>query len=363
MINQLPINLLSEMQLNNLVAIPPDSVAGSSTQNFLAQYLQILEQIGSPEPSVGRPHDWQTLPLEFGNQTTLIDPQDLPLLGEALRVVLEGNGSVQELPHSGKPLPSPLLQGPRESRAPLATLALQRDGVHDLVPGSKLELAAITTRFVTGTDGVELQQQSTSTANQSNYTARISQSIASDSQPTTNGAHAIYSAHSDINSGSVFMASMQESSSVLAKELSLEVPMGQPKWEQALGNRVQWMINNNHLRAELRLNPPQLGPLDVRISIEGEQTSINFASPHGLVRESLENALPQLREMLSATGLNQVDVNVSHQSLADQGEGASSDVDTANRDVGTDEGDATVDSSSSTFRSEYRAVGLVDYYA
>ncbi len=348
MINQLPINLLSEMQFNNLLAVPLDSITGSSTQEFLAQYLQILEQIGSVEPSVGRPPELQTLASEFGNHATPLNTQDLPMVADVLRVVLERNKSVPELPPSGNSLPPSAPQGIRDPLASAISIPMQSDGAHVLESTSKLEAVSLHPRIVTAADGAESHQSPVTPA--------------SVSQTVTTGAHATYLAQSGIESGSVFMSSVHESSTVLAKELSLEVPLGQPKWDQALANRVLWMINNDHLRADLRLNPPQLGPLDVRISIEGDQTNIHFSSPHGLVRESLENALPQLREMLSESGHHQVDVNVSQQGLADHKGEASRDLDGAKRDIGADLDDASADSSHAAARFAHRGVGLVDYY-
>lgn len=91
-----------------------------------------------------------------------------------------------------------------------------------------------------------------------------------------------------------------------------------PNWGQAVGERIQWMLNQNLQQAEVRLNPPELGALEVRVSVNSEQTNITFTSPHASVREALEAAIPRLREMFSDSGLNLGDVNVSHQSLADQ---------------------------------------------
>ncbi len=350
MINQLPINVLSEMQFNNLLAVPLDSITGSSTQEFLAQYLQILEQIGSVEPSVGRPPELQTLASKFGNHATPLNTQDLPMVADVLRVVLERNKSVPELPPSGNSLPPSAPQRIRDALTSAVSIPMQSDGAHVLEATSKLEAVSLHPRMVTAADGAESHQSPLTPASVSQVAT------------ATPAAHATYLVQSGIESGSVFMSSVHESSTVLAKELSLEVPLGQPKWDQALANRVLWMINNDHLRADLRLNPPQLGPLDVRISIEGDQTNIHFSSPHGVVRESLENALPQLREMLSESGHHQVDVNVSQQGLADHRGEASRDLDGAKRDIGADLDDASADSSHAAARFAYRGVGLVDYY-
>jgi flagellar hook-length control protein FliK len=71
------------------------------------------------------------------------------------------------------------------------------------------------------------------------------------------------------------------------------------------------MVRGEVARAELRLDPPDLGPLEVRISLVDGETRVSFVAPQAAVREAVEAALPRLREMLTATGLNLGQVDVS----------------------------------------------------
>ncbi|MEJ2426604.1 MAG: flagellar hook-length control protein FliK, partial [Candidatus Thiodiazotropha sp.] len=50
--------------------------------------------------------------------------------------------------------------------------------------------------------------------------------------------------------------------------LPLNLPVGQPGWDQGLGQRVQWMVNQNIQQAEIKLTPPNLGPLEIKISVQ-----------------------------------------------------------------------------------------------
>ncbi|MEW8283797.1 MAG: hypothetical protein AB2767_15245, partial [Candidatus Thiodiazotropha taylori] len=45
--------------------------------------------------------------------------------------------------------------------------------------------------------------------------------------------------------------------------LPLNTPVGQPGWDQAVGERIQWMVNQNIQQAEIKLTPPNLGPLEI----------------------------------------------------------------------------------------------------
>ncbi len=109
--------------------------------------------------------------------------------------------------------------------------------------------------------------------------------------------------------------------------ITLGTPLNQAGWDQALGERIQWMAGQKLQGARIRLNPANLGPMEVRIQVQNEQASIQFTSAHGVVREALEAALPRLREMFDASGVELVDVDVSGQSFAEQqrstGDGAS----------------------------------------
>jgi len=98
--------------------------------------------------------------------------------------------------------------------------------------------------------------------------------------------------------------------------LSVNTPLTAAGWDQALGERIQWMVNQKTQNAQIRLNPAQLGPMEVRVQVQNDQASIQFSSAHSTVREALEAALPRLRELFDASGVELVDVDVSGQSSA-----------------------------------------------
>ena len=101
-----------------------------------------------------------------------------------------------------------------------------------------------------------------------------------------------------------------------AQNVSIDVRVGAAGWDSAFSQKVTWMASQNHQIAELHLNPPNLGPVEVRITMNGDQTSAQFMSPHASVRDAIESALPKLREMLADSGLSLGNVNVSSQSFA-----------------------------------------------
>jgi len=95
--------------------------------------------------------------------------------------------------------------------------------------------------------------------------------------------------------------------------LAVRTPLHTPGWSQDLGGQVVWMARHDQQSAVLNINPPQLGPVNISLNINGDQASATFASPHAEVRQAIEDALPRLREMLSGAGINLGQANVGSQ--------------------------------------------------
>ncbi len=104
-------------------------------------------------------------------------------------------------------------------------------------------------------------------------------------------------------------------------QTGVPVTVGQPQWSQAVGEKVLWLAAQNVSAAEIRLDPPDLGPMHVKVTVNQDQASVSFTSPHPIVREALDQQLNRLREMFSEQGLNLVNVDVSDKSFAQQQEG------------------------------------------
>jgi flagellar hook-length control protein FliK len=86
-------------------------------------------------------------------------------------------------------------------------------------------------------------------------------------------------------------------------QLSIDVPVRSPMFPQELGDRVVWLASRNGQVADISLNPPHLGPLEVKLSLSGGEAGAQFFSPHPQVRDAIEAALPRLREMMAAAGV------------------------------------------------------------
>lgn len=94
-------------------------------------------------------------------------------------------------------------------------------------------------------------------------------------------------------------------------EMGVPQQVGVKGWGGAIADRVMWMVQGEQQFAKLRLNPPNLGPLEVRVNVYQDQTSVSFLAQHAAVREALEAALPRLREMFDQQSLQLVRADVS----------------------------------------------------
>lgn len=95
--------------------------------------------------------------------------------------------------------------------------------------------------------------------------------------------------------------------------------VGTPAWDQALGQKIIWMVGGSQQSASLTLNPPDLGPLQVVLNVSNEQASATFISAQPEVRQAIEAALPKLREMMGEAGiqLGQTNINAGSGSQQD----------------------------------------------
>lgn len=91
-----------------------------------------------------------------------------------------------------------------------------------------------------------------------------------------------------------------------------------PNWSTGIGERIQWMVGQNMQQAEIRLEPPELGTLELRVTINRDHASLSIHAANAHVRDAVEAAAPRLREMFGDIGLQLGDVNVSQESFAQQ---------------------------------------------
>ncbi len=102
--------------------------------------------------------------------------------------------------------------------------------------------------------------------------------------------------------------------------VQMQMPAGttptSQNWGRAVADKVFIAASQNLRVANIQLDPPELGALQIRLQITGpdQQMSVSFSSPHAAVRDVLEGQIPRLREMLAEQG-----INLGESSVSDQG--------------------------------------------
>ncbi len=95
-------------------------------------------------------------------------------------------------------------------------------------------------------------------------------------------------------------------------------PVRDPHWGSEFTQKVVWVAGQDKQSAQLTLNPPQLGPVEVTINVTHDQATAVFSSPHSEVRQAIETAMPQLREAFAAAGIQLGQASVNSESFRQQ---------------------------------------------
>ena len=69
-------------------------------------------------------------------------------------------------------------------------------------------------------------------------------------------------------------------------------------------------VNQQVKQAHIRLDPPELGKLDLTVRVEGERVTVQLNAAHPAVREALIQSTERLRMALAPHHSGGVDVNV-----------------------------------------------------
>jgi flagellar hook-length control protein FliK len=91
----------------------------------------------------------------------------------------------------------------------------------------------------------------------------------------------------------------------------IDSPFGTEGWKDAFQQKIVWLVDRQQQSAELHLNPPNLGPVEVMLSMSDDRANIVFVSPHAAVRDAIEASLAELRTALGERGLAMGDALVS----------------------------------------------------
>lgn len=94
-------------------------------------------------------------------------------------------------------------------------------------------------------------------------------------------------------------------------DYAVHVPVFAEGWDRAVAQKVVLMVSNQRQEVDMQLNPPHLGPIEVKLRMSEGEASLSFSSAHAPVREALLASMPKLSEMMAESGihLGQADVH------------------------------------------------------
>jgi flagellar hook-length control protein FliK len=155
---------------------------------------------------------------------------------------------------------------------------------------------------------------------------------------------------------------------VLAASQTLNVPFGQAGWGDAVMDKMVWMSSQNLRSVNIRLDPADLGPLEINIQTRGQEHQVQFVTQNPSVREALEAQMFRLREAFSQQGMNLVDVSVGDSAVDQQThhneegarEGSNRGRVTGSQTLEADEAGMMLASAAV---SQAQSTRLIDYYA
>ena len=185
-----------------------------------------------------------------------------------------------------------------------------------------------------------------------NTTALDQSSLAAKSMSTNASMHPVLSSESNLDGKSAVKESTLNSSPLV---------LHSKNWQSSFTQKINWMRSGALERAEIQLDPKELGPLNIRVSQSNGELQITVQTSHSQTRELFELNQERLKEMLQEQGMNLSHFDVqseqqnaeSDDSLSENGKQNSQ---LANKDVDVNE------EQSKTSQTTQLSLGQLDFF-
>lgn len=137
------------------------------------------------------------------------------------------------------------------------------------------------------------------------------------------------------------------------------VAFGRQGFAEQMAEKITLMTTQKVQVADIRLDPKEMGTIEVKIRVHQDQTTVVFSSANPQVRDALESSIPRLREMFADAGVGLGSVNVNDRGTSAGGNNEQSQGRGEAGGFGA-EGDIVDERKPAPPR---QSNGLVDYYA
>ncbi|WP_286233275.1 flagellar hook-length control protein FliK [Thalassotalea sediminis] len=185
--------------------------------------------------------------------------------------------------------------------------------------------------------------------------AEPTQSTTALSKEEEQAAHAMLA---KANADSISVQSTR-TAQVIAQET---IAINRKDFSVAVKEKVMVMINQKLRQLEIRLDPPELGSMQVKINMQNEQAAVNFVVQNPQAKDALEQHMGKLKDMLEQSGVDVGDANIEQREPQSDGD---TELNGGSSQSGSNEDNGLMhDESIPPEANLYKASSTgVDYYA
>lgn len=113
---------------------------------------------------------------------------------------------------------------------------------------------------------------------------------------------------------------VSEASQKQADQLGQKLNLIQPQASEQLKEKMLMMVKDKVHTAEIRLDPSELGSMQIKINLQQDQMSVQFMVQQGNAKELMEQQMPKLRELLQQQGIELSQGSVQQQNQSSSGQ-------------------------------------------
>ncbi|EGR0624139.1 flagellar hook-length control protein FliK [Vibrio parahaemolyticus] len=117
------------------------------------------------------------------------------------------------------------------------------------------------------------------------------------------------------------VATQQQTRAEAAQQAQLPLQLTKELANEQVAEKVQMMMSKNLKNLDIRLDPPELGRMQIRMTMNNDLANVHFTVTNPQARDIIEQTLPRLREMLAQQGMQLADSSVQQQSSGQQQSG------------------------------------------
>lgn len=154
---------------------------------------------------------------------------------------------------------------------------------------------------------------------------------------------------------------LEEGEQVSSARERMDFGRDKENWTPAMGSRIVTMVAQDIQQAQIHLDPPELGSMEIKLQVTQEQATVQVQVQNPQVRDVLESNAQRLREALEEQGLELAGFDVSEQSHQD----ASGQQQNSDAEQGGESGnsDSFAAEQPESVAAESSGNGLLDAYA